>query len=147
MSTQRKTGCIRGVVAALLLAAASACAPAPKPGEAVIPDGATVTHRAIFIGENNHTTSGTISLYQTPVDQVIVFEPNFKLPDPPDSVTVVALGRDGYERETILGALLRPNGRQAYAVPDRLAIDRYNEVWLWSLKTNRPVGLARLTKL
>ena len=130
----------------LALAIMAGCSPGIKPGEAVVPDGAKVTHRAVFIGESNHSTVGTLSLYQSDEDPVIVFEPNFDLPDPPENVTVVALGRDGYRSETILGALLRPYGRQAYSVPERLAIDGYNEVWLWSLSGNRPVGLARLTR-
>jgi len=129
----------------LAIAIVAGCTPAPKPGEAKIPEGATVTHRAVFIGESNHSTVGTISIYQSEEDPVIVFDPNFDIPDPPNSVTVVALGRDGYRSETILGALLRPRGRQAYSVPSRLVIDGYNEVWLWSLNGNRPVGLARLT--
>ena len=136
---------IARVFGVLAITIVAACSPTPKPGEAIVPDGATVTHRAVFIGESNHSTVGTISLYQSEEDPVIVFEPNFDLPDPPNSVTVVALGRNGYRSETILGALLRPTGRQAYSVPDRLAIDGYNEVWLWSLNGNRPVGLARLT--
>lgn len=131
-----------GVLAITIVAA---CSPAPKPGEAIVPDGAKVTHRAVFIGKSNNSTVGTITLYQSEEDRVIVFEPNFDLPDPPNSVTVVALGRDGYRSETILGALLRPKGRQAYSVPGRLEIEGYNEVWLWSLNGNQPVGLARLT--
>ena len=131
-----------GLLAATLV---SGCASSPRPGEAIVPDGARVTHRAVWIGESNHSTIGTISLYQSEEAPVIVFEPNFKLPDPPYSVTVVALGRNGYRSDTILGALLRNTGRQAYSVPERLAIDGYNEVWLWSITGNRPVGLARLT--
>ena len=131
----------------LALAFLAACAPVPKPGEAVIPDGARVTHRAVFIGESNHATVGTISLYQSEEDPVIVFEPNFDLPDPPKAITVVALGSDGYRSDTILGKLLRNQGRQAYSVPRRLSIEKYNEVWLWSLAGNQPVGLARLTPL
>lgn len=94
----------------LALAVMAGCAPAPKPGEAIVPEGARITHRAVFIGESNYSTVGTISLYQSEQDPVIVFEPNFDLPDPPSNVTVVALGRDGYRSDTILGALLRPTG-------------------------------------
>ena len=129
------------------IAFVSACVELPRPGEAEVPEGATVTHRAVFIGESNHSTIGTISLYQSEEQPVIVFEPNFELPDPPSNVTVVALGRDGYIRETILGALLRPIGKQAYSVPSKFPISTYNEVWLWSLAKDQPVGLARLTPL
>lgn len=135
------------VFGALALAVLAACAPALKPGEAIIPDGAVVTHRAVFIGESNHSTVGTISIYQSEYPPVVVFEPNFDLPDPPNSAIMVALGSDGYRSETALGPLLRPQGRQAYALPDKLSIERFNEVWLWNISGDRPVGLARLTRL
>ena len=48
------------IFAVLALAVVAACAPALKPGEALVPDGAKVTHRAVFIGESNHSTVGTI---------------------------------------------------------------------------------------
>lgn len=131
----------------LVLAVVAACSPVPKPGEALVPDGATVTHRAVFIGESNHSTVGTISLYQSDEDPVIVFEPNFDLPDAPDAATVVALGRDGYRSDTILGNLLRNKGRQAYSIPQKHPIAKFNEVWLWSVTGDRPVGLARLTPI
>jgi len=123
----------------------SACAPGIKPGEASIPDGAVVTHRAVLIGESNHDTIGTISLYQSTQPPVVVFEPNFRLTPVPG--TGVALGRDGYRPDTVLGALLRAYGRQVYAVPAHLEIKAYNEVWLWNPKENRPLGLGRLTLL
>lgn len=137
----------RTVYAALILSLAAACAQTPATVEAVVPEGARITHRAVFIGENYHATEGTVSLYQSDTAPVIVFEPNFRLPDPPDSGAVVALGRDGYLKDAVIGVLLRPIGRQVYAVPGRFKIDTYNEVWLWSPKTDKPVGLARLTKL
>lgn len=129
------------VLFALLFSACSG----PRPGEAEIPGDATVTHRAVFIGESNHDTIGTISLYQSPSYPVIVFEPNFQFQG--STGTVVALGRNGYESNTILGDLLRNTGGQAYAVPGGLDIDRYNEVWLWSTDTDIPLGLARLTPI
>ena len=67
----------------LALVVVAACSKPLKPGEALVPDGATVTHRAVFIGESNHSTVGTISLYQSDEDPVIVFEPNFTCPTRP----------------------------------------------------------------
>jgi hypothetical protein len=130
----------------LLLLAVSACAtPPPRPGEARIPDGAWISHRAVFIGESNHDTVGTISLYQSGKYPVIVFEPNFRVSAAPDAV--VALGNDGYRADTVLGALLHPAGQQAYALPPGLDIRLFNEVWLWSPTADEPVGLARLTPI
>lgn len=110
-------------------------------------DGSNPTHKAIFIGSNDHSTAGTISLYQSGKRPVLVFENNFRLPDPPSGGTVVALGQNGYRSNAIIGTLLKTNGRQIYMVPDNLRIGSYNEVWLWNPSTGSPVGIARLTKM
>ena len=128
----------------LVLAVLSACASEPQvPGEARVPRDARLSHRAVFIGKSDHDTVGTISLYQSRKYPVIVFEPNFQVNAAPG--TVVALGADGYRADTVLGTLLRPNGRQAYAVPPGLDIRLFNEVWLWLPGAGEPVGIARLT--
>lgn len=133
-------------LAPLLLVLLSACASDPGlPGEARIPDGARVTHRAVFIGTNEHDTMGTISLYQSGDYPVIVFEPNFRVSDPAGAV--IALGSDGYRADTVLGTLVRASGRQAYALPRGLDLGRFNEVWLWSPAADHSVGLARLTPI
>jgi hypothetical protein len=131
-------------LAAFLAMMFTACS-GQRPGEAEIPSDARVTHRAVFIGESNHDTIGTISLYQSPSYPVVVFEPNFQFQGA--NGAVVALGSDGYRASTILGALLRNTGEQAYAVPGGLDITRYNEVWLWSTDSDIPLGLARLTPI
>jgi hypothetical protein len=128
----------------LVLVWLAACAPM-RPGEARIPDGAWISHRAVLIGKSDHDTVGTISLYQSKEYPVVVFEPNFRVSSVSDMV--VALGTDGYRPDTALGALLRPSGRQAYAVPPGFDIRRYNEIWLWSPSADQPVGIARLTPL
>ncbi len=137
---------IKLVVPLLLVLFAAACETTTvRPGEAAIPEDARVTHRAVFIGKTYHDTVGTVSLYQSEQYPVIVFEPNFKLPGANDAK--VALGRKGYRRGTSLGKLLRNAGRQAYAVPKHLAIDHFNEVWLWHDGKNIAIGLARLTPI
>ena len=135
---------VRGMIAGLMALLVSACS-SPRPGEAEIPYGAKVTHRAVFIGKNYHDAVGTISLYQSDEPAVIVLEPNFSLSGPKDAV--VAIGRNGGQSRTGLGPLLRNSGRQAYAVPDGVRIDRYNEVWLWSDNRGIPLGLARFVPI
>lgn len=133
----------RAVLLAALAGLIAACAEPPRaPGDALLPEDARVTHRAVFIGKELHDTQGTISLYQSKENPVIVFEPNFKFQGSTDAV--VALGRNGYQPSTALGSLLRNNGRQAYAVPKHLPITRFNEVWLWNRREGIPLGLARL---
>ena len=131
----------------LLAVLLSACAaPEPQPwGEARIPKGAWVSHRAVFIGTNDHDTMGTVSLYQSREYPVIVFEPNFRVSRPDGAV--IALGSDGYRADTVLGQLVRPAGAQAYAVPPGLDLRLFNEVWLWSPAADKPVGIARLTPI
>lgn len=135
----------RILLVGLLSILVSACASGPRPGEAPIPDGARVTHRAVFIGESYHDTVGTVSVYESDEPAVIVFEPNFSVSG--DTEAVVALGRDGYESGTALGQLFRRSGRQAYALPEELPVRRFNEVWLWSVTKDKPIGLARLVPI
>lgn len=135
--------CVRCLLL-LAIACLSACAPL-RPGEARIPDGAWISHRAVLIGKSDHDTVGTISLYQSDDYPVVVFEPNFRIAGPGGAL--VALGTDGYRPDSALGALLRPSGRQAYAVPRSLDLRQFNEVWLWDPGAEEPVGIARLTPI
>lgn len=128
-----------------LLAIVAACATNSNQGNVPIPDGAKMTHRAVLIGKSNHDTVGTISLYQSDEPIVIVFEPNFSID--PSATTVLALGKDGYRADTIFATLHRHRGRQSYAVPKKLRLNGYNEIWLWSVSSNAPIGLARLTPI
>lgn len=137
--------CFGRIVLILAGIVLSACVQPPKPGDAAIPDGARVTHRAVLIGESNHDAVGTISLYQTRETGVLVFEPNFRLQAPTGAV--VAFGRDGYQANARVAQLVRNAGRQSYLVPPRLKIAGYNEVWIWHEKTGRPLGLGRLTPI
>ena len=132
------------LVAAAVLAVLSACTTV-RPGEAEIPEGAVMTHRAVFIGESNHDTTGTLAVYQSDEPAVVVLEPGFRMTPIAGARTVVALGRDGYRSTATLGPLLRPEGQQVYALPKHLSITGFNEVWLWNLTSGRPLGLARLT--
>lgn len=141
MKSRVYLGRLIGVLALLVV---SACA-SNKPGEAAIPSGAKITHRAVLIGESDHDAVGTISLYQNSDTKVLVFEPNFRLQGPKGSA--VAFGRDGYEASSKFANLVRNTGRQSYLVPPRIKVGGFNEVWLWHEKSGRPVGLGRLTPI
>lgn len=132
------------LLACVVLLMVTACAPR-APIEPGVPEGALVTYRAVFIGESDHDTTGTISIYQSETASVIVFEPNFAVSPLPGAV--VGLGRDGYAPGTALGRLRRPAGRQVYAIPAELSIEGYNEVWIWDEAEGKPLGLARLTRV
>lgn len=130
-------------VLVLCLVWLAACAQAPKPGEAPIPDGARVTHRAVLIGESNTDAVGTVSLYQAPNAGVLVFEPNFRMNAPVGAI--LAFGRDGYRPDTRFATLVRNAGRQSYSIPTSIEPSGFNEIWIWSEKVGQPLGLGRLT--
>lgn len=125
-----------------LLVAVAHCAPLQRQGDVAIPDDARLTHRAVFIGESNHDTVGTVSVYRSGKPAYLVFEPNFRMTRAPG--TVIAFGLDGYQPETVIGELVRMRGRQSYALPTDLRVRDFNEVWLWDAKADKPLGLARL---
>ena len=129
-----------------LLAGLTACVGSNN-GNAPIPFGAKVTHRAVLIGKSNHDMVGTLSLYQSDEPAVLVFEPNFRAQSLPSSPTVLAFGMNGYRADTVFATLDRSSGRQSYAVPTKIGLDTVNEVWLWSPSNDLPVGLARLTPI
>jgi len=132
--------------AVIALIALAACAPGSNVPEDGIPEGAQLTHRAVFIGKNNHLTEGTVSLYQAAEPAVLVFEPNFALPDVTGK-PVIALGWNGYRSDAIVATLERMSGRQVYPLPKNLRRYRFNEIWLWNPQRNEPIGLALLTPL
>ncbi|MEM9063059.1 MAG: hypothetical protein AAGD13_21565 [Pseudomonadota bacterium] len=131
------------IALAIGLLALAACVQAPKPGNAPIPDGARVTHRAVLIGESNTDAVGTVSLYQAPDAGVVVFEPNFRMSAPTGAV--IAFGRDGYRPDTRIAKLVRNAGRQSYSIPPNIRPSGYNEIWIWNEKVGQPLGLGRLT--
>lgn len=133
-------------ISVLCLVVLAGCASAPEKPRSDIPDGAQLTHRAVFIGKSNHLTEGTVSLYQAADPAVIVFEPNFKLSDN-IAAPVVALGWNGFRSDAIVGTLNSKQGRQVFQVPKKLRRYRFNQVWLWNTKRNEPVGLALLTPM
>lgn len=98
-----------------------------------------------FEGKTKHKASGT-ALIEKAADggfQVTLGD-DFDFDGAP--TPVVALGIDGYKKDTILGKLTKNKGKQTYSIPASIDASKYNEVWIWCTKFNVPLGLAKLSK-
>ena len=91
-----------------------------------------------FSGASNHVTSGTAEVADGQVNLLADFAFD-GAPDPK-----VALGRDGYDPSTLMGALTSDTGASSYAIPAGIDPAQYNEVWIWCEQFNVPLGVARL---
>ena len=91
-----------------------------------------------FIGQSNHVTTGTAEI----AGDTITLLDDFTFDGAPDPK--VALGKDGYDPNTILAPLASNSGKQSYAVPASIDTADYNEVWIWCERFNVPLGVAKI---
>ena len=56
----------------------------------------------------------------------------------------VALGKDGYDRSTLMGNLKKNSGKSSYEIPASIDPSQYNEVWIWCEKFNVPLSVAKI---
>lgn len=89
-------------------------------------------------GEAGHVASGTVNIVDEGDRKIVHLTSDFNFDGGPD--VKVALGRDGYDPNTILAPLSSNTGSQAYAIPSTIDPTQYNQVWLWCERFN--VGLA-----
>ena len=91
-----------------------------------------------FTGESNHVTTGTAEIAGNTVNLL----DDFFFDGAPDPQ--VALGNNGYDASTLMGLLQSNSGAQSYEIPAGINADDYNEVWIWCVRFNVPLGVARL---
>lgn len=91
-----------------------------------------------FKGASNHVTTGTAELLKGSVELLADFTFD-GAPDPK-----VALGKDGYDPNTLMGPLKKNRGASSYQIPAGINPDDYNEVWIWCERFNVPLGVAKL---
>jgi hypothetical protein len=91
-----------------------------------------------FVGESNHVTTGTAEI----ADNMVNLLSDFTFDGAPDPQ--VALGNNGYDASTLMGLLQSNSGEQSYEIPAGINPDDYNEVWIWCVRFNVPLGVARL---
>ena len=91
-----------------------------------------------FKGASNHVTTGTAEIAGNKVNLLADFTFD-GAPDPK-----VALGKNGYDKDTLMGLLKSNNGASSYEIPAGIDASQYNEVWIWCEKFNVPLGVAKL---
>lgn len=91
-----------------------------------------------FEGKSNHITTGTAEVAGNKVNLLADFTFD-GAPDPK-----VALGRNGYDANTLMGPLKSNAGASSYDIPAGIDPAQYNEVWIWCERFNVPLGVAKL---
>ena len=91
-----------------------------------------------FTGASNHVTTGTAEIAGNQVNLLADFTFD-GAPDPK-----VALGRNGYDKSTLMGPLKSNSGASSYTIPAGIDPSQYNEVWIWCERFNVPLGVAKL---
>ena len=91
-----------------------------------------------FEGASDHVTTGTAEI----ADGQVNLLDDFTFDGAPDPK--VALGNDGYDASTLMGALTSDTGASSYTIPDGIDPAQYNEVWIWCEQFNVPLGVATL---
>lgn len=95
-----------------------------------------------FVGKSRHETSGTATIVEKDGGYVVELGDDFFFDGAPDPK--VALGNNGYDKNTLLAPLANNSGAQSYAIPASIDVKAYNEVWIWCERFNVPLGLATL---
>lgn len=95
-----------------------------------------------FEGRSDHATLGTARVIQEGTAAYVDLGEDFSLDGAPDPQ--VALGANGYDPATLMGKLGANTGPQRYRVPAGVDIAAYNEVWIWCVRFEVPLGVARL---
>lgn len=91
-----------------------------------------------FTGKSNHITTGTAEI----ADGKVNLLGDFTFDGAPDPK--IALGKNGYDKKTLMGKLKSNKGASSYVIPAGINPDAYNEVWVWCEKFNVPLGVAKL---
>lgn len=97
-----------------------------------------------FTGDNDHITSGNVSVVRTANGgAIVILDTNFSLDGAPDPS--VGFGKDGeYFKATSLGDLGELTGLQAFEVPASVNINDFNEVYIWCDQFSVSLGVAKL---
>lgn len=100
------------------------------------------TPKGKFSGKSNHITTGSVKILKSADGYVVELGNDFKFDGAPDPK--VALGADGYDKNTLMGLLKSNSGKQSFKIPASVDPSKYNEVWIWCEQYNVPLGIAKL---
>lgn len=95
-----------------------------------------------FTGASNHVTSGRAEIAKEGGKHVVHLLDDFFFDGAPDPK--VALGKDGFDKSTLMGKLKNNSGKSSYEIPASIDPSQYNEVWIWCEKFNVPLGVAKI---
>lgn len=97
-----------------------------------------------FTGASDHITTGAVEVIKNDDgSHTVVLAADFSLDGAPDPR--VGFGKNGkYDKATGMGLLKSLNGAQSFTVPAGVDPADYNEVYIWCLKFNVPLGVAAL---
>lgn len=97
-----------------------------------------------FRGASNHVTKGNVTVTKNADgSSTITLASNFSFDGAPDPW--VGLGRNGsFVPSTNAGKLKRNSGGQSFRVPAGVDVDNFNEVYIYCVKFNVPLGVAKL---
>lgn len=97
---------------------------------------------ATFTAKNSYAVGGRVEVVKEGNGYVVNLLDDFSFAKAPDPK--IALGRNGYDKKTLMGLLKSTNGASSYKVPAGINADDYNEVWIWCEKFNVPLAVAKL---
>ncbi len=97
-----------------------------------------------FTGASNHITTGKVTMTKNADGtHTVTLGSNFSLDGAPDPW--VGFGKNGkFVPATNLGKLKNLRGGQSYVVPANIDPDDFNEVYIYCVKFNVPLGVAKL---
>jgi len=103
-----------------------------------------MVHTGTFTGENDHVTTGQVTVINSPDGWKIVLGDDFSLDGAPDPK--VALGNDGvFDPATLHSDNLTSNtGAQEFLLPASVDGSKYNEVYIWCEKFSVSLGVAKV---
>ncbi|WP_424933819.1 DM13 domain-containing protein [Amaricoccus macauensis] len=101
-----------------------------------------VLKQGSFSGRSAHVTTGSAAITEQDGRHFVSLGHDFSFDGAPDPK--VALGRDGYDGDTILGPLQSNAGAQTYALPEGFNPADYNEIWVWCERFDVPLGVASI---
>lgn len=98
-----------------------------------------------FTGENDHITTGGVSVVTTENGgTVVILDTNFSLDGAP--APSVGFGKDGvYVAASDLGTLEENTGLQVFVVPEGVDVADFNEVYIWCDDFTVSLGVASLS--
>lgn len=97
-----------------------------------------------FVGASDHITTGGVDVIKNDDgSHTVILGADFSLDGAPDPR--VGFGKDGaYDASTGMGLLTSLTGEQSFTVPAGVDPADFNEIYIWCLKFNVPLGVAAL---